>query len=299
ASGGPAGPPMLQPFALGRLTLPNRLVVSPDEPLPAPAGVPGDLYLAWLGGAALAGAGLVFTGPVAVSAEGTAAHGGAGLHTGEQAAGWRRVADLVHAHAPAKIGLRLGCYGRAASAAPGLRRAFAAAARRATAFDLLELDCADGLLLPPTPFPSADGDGGPPGDPFRRPLEIFDAIRAEWPADRPLGVRLALPPRSPDGPGPDALTGIANEFAAHGATAVHVRAATPDDRDAYADRIRNQPERKGELAVIAAGSISASDVNTIVLAGRADLCVVDRPTVGSPWLAPRGTPERSTSDQCS
>ncbi|MBC2877566.1 MULTISPECIES: FAD-dependent monooxygenase [Streptomyces] len=294
-NGDPVAPPMLQPFTLGRLTLPNRLVVSADEPLPARAGVPGDLHLVHLGGAALAGAGLVLTGPVAVSAEGTAAHGGAGLHTGEQAAGWRRVADFVHAHSPAKIGLRLGFYGPAVPAASGLRRAFAAAARRATAFDLLELDCAhDTVLSPPT-----DGNDRPPGGSLRHPLEVFDAIRAEWPADRPLGLCLAPPRCSPDGRGADVLTEIANEFAAHGATAVHVRAATRDGRDVYADRIRNQLDGKGELAVIAAGSISASDVNTIVLAGRADLCVVDRPTVGSPWLAPRGTPERSTSDQCS
>ncbi|MFD9857727.1 oxidoreductase [Streptomyces alboflavus] len=303
---GEASPPMLQPFTLGRLELVNRVVVSPDSRVPAHDGVPGDLELVHLGGAALGGAGLVLTGPVAVSATGGAGPGRAGLCSGEQAAGWRRVVDFVHTHSPARIGVRLGHYGPdgPAEALGELRRAFADAARRAAGagpgapdaagFDLLELDCTHGSL-------------GTSYGRLRHPLDVFDAVRAVWPDERPLGVRICPARWFPDGDGVDAVVRIANEFAARGATAVHVCAgpradgdgcADPDS-DAYADRIRNQAGGGSTFAVIASGSIRVSDVDTIVLAGRADLCVVDRPTMNSPWRFPRGTPDRATSQEWS
>lgn len=298
AAGGEAGRPMLQPFTLGRLELVNRVVVSPDTRAPTRDGMPGDLQLVRLGGAALGGAGLVLAGPVAVSATGTAVPGGAGLHSGEQAVGWRRVVDFVHANSTAKIGVRLGHYGPEGSAAPlgGLCREFAAAARRAATagfdlpdaagFDLLELDCAHDSLLSSR-------------ERLRHQFDVFDAIRAVWPDERPLSVRISPARWYPHGVGADAVAEIANEFAAHGATAVHVCAGTRADRDVYADRIRNQAGRGGEFAVIAAGSLAAADVDTIVLAGRADLCVVDQPTLNSPSRVPRGTPDRATSQESS
>ncbi|MET8976971.1 FAD-dependent monooxygenase [Streptomyces sp. NPDC004539] len=290
---GPAGPPMLQPFRLGGLDLVNRVVISPGEPSPAPGGVPGDLQLVRLGGAALGGAGLVMAGPVAVSAADPA--GGPGLYSAEQEAAWRRVVDFVHAHSPAKVGVRLGHRG-AAEPAGDLRRAFAAAARRAAAgFDLLELDYADDSPLASYLSPSAvrGRSGGSP----RHPLELFEAIRAVWPAERPVSVRISPERWYPGGDGVDAVTEIANEFAARGASAVHVCAGVRADRDVYADRIRNQSGRGSGFAVIAAGAISAADVDTIVLAGRADLCVVDQPTVNS--LPLRGTADRATPQEWS
>ncbi len=290
-AGGEVSRPMLQPLALGGLELVNRVVVSPEEVFPSRGGVPDDLQLVCLGGAALGGAGLVLTGPVSVSA-GTGAPGGAGLHTAEQAAGWRRVVDFVHAHSPAKIGVRLGCYGTDAPSPDVLPRVFAdAAARAADGFDLLELDCAHGGLLSAL-LSSSDGerDGRPLRDRLRGPLEVFGALRDVWPSERPVSVRLA-PASGGDGSG--ALAEIANEFAARGAAAVHVSVGPHSDPDAFTDLIRNQAVRNKECAVIAAGRIAASDVDTIVLAGRADLCVVDQPTVDSPWFSPRGTPGRS------
>ncbi|MFD0412414.1 FAD-dependent monooxygenase [Streptomyces sp. NPDC127108] len=278
AAGGEAGPPMLQPFRLGRLELVNRVVVSPDATVPTRDGVPGDLQLVHLGGAALGGAGLVMTGPVAVSAAG--------------AVGWRRVVDFVHANSPAKVGVRLGHHSPDGIAKPlnELCREFATAARHAATagFDLLELDCAHDSPLSSSAFLSPS-----------TALEVFDAIRAAWPDGRPLSLRVSPARWCPDGDGVDAMAGIANEFAAHGATAVHVSTATQADRDVYADRIRNQAGRRSEFAVIAAGSIAASDVDTIVLAGRADLCVVDQPTPNSPSRFLRGTPDRATSKEWS
>ncbi|MCQ4044873.1 FAD-dependent monooxygenase [Streptantibioticus rubrisoli] len=305
SAGGQVSPPMLQPFALGRLDLVNRVVVSPGEVLHTRDGVPDDLQLVYRGEEAPGEAGLVMTGPVSVSATGTATPGGAGLYTGEQTAGWRRVVDFVHANSLAKIGVQLGYYGPDGSTKSlgELQREFAAAARRAAAgFDLLELDCAYGSWLSSFLPPSADERGGSSGslrDRLCYPLEVFGAIRAVWPAERPVSLRISPAQWDPGRDGIDAAAEIANEFAARGATAVHVCAGTPTDRDVYADRIRNQVGRENEIAVIAAGSISASDVNVIVLAGRADLCVVDQPTVDSPWFSMRGTPDRSASNEWS
>ncbi|MBB4774669.1 oxidoreductase [Actinomadura livida] len=299
AAGGRPGPPMLQPCTLGGLELANRVVVAPGEARPVRDGVPGDLHLVHLGGAALRGAGLMLAGPVAVSAEGAAATGGAGLYTGEQAAEWRRIARFVHANSRAKIGVQLGYYGPDGAAVPlaDLQRAFAAAARRAAAvFDLLELDWADDRRLSPLPSPPAGepgGNGGAPRDRLRYPLGVLDAIRAEWPAERPVSVRISPAGRYPGGDGADALAETANELAARGATAVHVTSGTRAGGDVYADRIRNQAGRRSGFAVIAEGSISAADVDTIVLAGHADLCVVDRQAEDSLRPAPCGTPDQS------
>ena len=301
-AGGQVRSPMLQPFTLGRLELINRAVVSPGAVRPARDGVPGDLHLVYLGGAALGGAGLVMTGPVAVSATGMATPSGTGLYTGDQATGWRRVVDFVHAYSPAKIGIQLGYYGTEGCAKPlgELRREFAAAARHADAagFDLVELDCADDCLLSSFLSPSADEradrDCGSLRNRLRYPLEVFGAIRAVWPAERPVSVRISPAQWYPGGDGIDTVAAIANAFARRGAAGVHVSTGTQVGRDVYADRIKNQAGCEIKFAVIAAGSISAPDVNTIVLAGRADLCVIDQPTEDSPWLSPRGASDRFT-----
>jgi anthraniloyl-CoA monooxygenase len=295
---GQARPPMLQPFTLGRLELVNRVVVAPGEVYATRDGVPGDLHLVYLGSAALGGPGLVMAGPVAASATATATPGGAGLCTAEQAAGWQRVVAFVHAHAPTKIGVQLSYYGPEGFTKPlgELQREFAAAARHAAAagFDLLELDCAhDGLLSSFLSSPAAE---------LRYPLAVLGAVRAVWPAERPVSVRISPAQWYPGGDGIDTAAAIANAFGSHGASAVHVSTGTQASReqasreqagrDGYADRIRNQAGREITFAVIAAGSISAADVNTIVLAGRADLCVVDQPTENSRWLSPREAPDR-------
>ncbi len=292
-AGGQVLPPMLQPFTLDRLDLVNRVVVTPGEVCPARDGVPGDLQLVCLGSAALGGAGLVLTGPVLTgpvspSATGAASPGRVGLHTDEQVTGWRRVTDFVHAHSPAKIGVQLSCScppGRDSAGLAGSagsldesRRELAAGARNAAAagFDLLELDCTHDCR-------SLDDA-----------LEVLRAIRAVWPEGQPVSVRIAPEQGSPDSDSVDAMISRANAFARSGASAVHVSAGPGADPAACADRIRNQAGREVGVAVIAAGSISAPDVSTIVLAGHADLCVVDQPKETSPWLSPRGASDRLT-----
>ncbi|HEX8868763.1 MAG TPA: FAD-dependent monooxygenase, partial [Lentzea sp.] len=111
----PACPPMFQPFRIGRLELANRVIVSPMDMYSATDGVPGDFHLVHLGSKALGGAGLVMTEMVCVSGPGRISPGCAGLYTGEQEAAWRRVADFVHGHTGAAIGIQLGHSGRKGS----------------------------------------------------------------------------------------------------------------------------------------------------------------------------------------
>ncbi|WP_420716596.1 FAD-dependent monooxygenase [Streptomyces sp. H27-H1] len=176
-----------------------------------------------------------------------------------------------------------------------VRSDFAAAAVRAarSGFDLLELHCAHGYLLSGFLSPLAnhrtDAYGGPLENRLRFPLEVFDAVRAVWPADRPMTVRLSATDWAPGGTSPEDAVAIAGAFAAHGADAIDVSTGQVVADEApeygrayqtpYADRIRNAVD----VPVIAVGAISSwDDVNSLLLAGRADLCALGRPHLYDP-----------------
>jgi len=174
-----------------------------------------------------------------------------------------------------------------------IREQFAAAARAAAraGFDLLELHCAHGYLLSsflsPLTNHRADHYGGSPANRLRYPLEVFDAIREAWPGERPLSVRISATDWYPGGTDARDAVLIARAFASRGAAAIDVSTGqvVSDERPAfgrsyqtpYADRIRNEVGRSCGVAVIAVGAISSyDDVNSIILAGRADLCALGR-----------------------
>ncbi|TVL92800.1 bifunctional salicylyl-CoA 5-hydroxylase/oxidoreductase [Streptomyces sp. SAJ15] len=176
-----------------------------------------------------------------------------------------------------------------------IRGQFTRAARRAAraGFDLLELHCAHGYLLSgflsPLTNRRTDGYGGSPAARLRYPLEVFDAVRAVWPPDRPMTVRISATDWAPGGVTVEDAVGIAAAFAAHGADAVDVSTGqvVADERPRfgrsyqtpYADRIRNELG----VPVIAVGAISSwDDVNSLVLAGRTDLCALGRPHLYDP-----------------
>ncbi|AXE23485.1 bifunctional salicylyl-CoA 5-hydroxylase/oxidoreductase [Streptomyces globosus] len=177
----------------------------------------------------------------------------------------------------------------------GIRADFAAAAARAAdcGFDLLELHCAHGYLLSGFLSPLAnhreDAYGGPLENRLRFPLEVFDAVREVWPGDRPMTVRLSATDWAPGGTTAEDAVRIAAAFAAHGADAIDVSTGqvVPDEapefgrsyQTPYADRIRNALG----VPVIAVGAISSwDDVNSLLLAGRADLCALGRPHLYDP-----------------
>ncbi|MFE6486001.1 bifunctional salicylyl-CoA 5-hydroxylase/oxidoreductase [Streptomyces sp. NPDC057757] len=170
---------------------------------------------------------------------------------------------------------------------------FVGAARRGAeaGFDLLELHCAHGYLLSSFLSPVAnhrtDEYGGPLGNRLRFPLEVFDAVRAAWPAGRPVIVRVSATDWVPDGNTEHDAVEIARAFIAHGADAIDVSSGqvTGNERPAYgrsyqtpfADRIRHEVAAATGTAVIAVGAIASyDDVNSILLAGRADLCALGR-----------------------
>ncbi|MFJ1748461.1 bifunctional salicylyl-CoA 5-hydroxylase/oxidoreductase [Streptomyces sp. NPDC088116] len=176
-----------------------------------------------------------------------------------------------------------------------IREQFASAARRAqrSGFDLLELHCAHGYLLSgflsPLTNRRTDAYGGSTAARLRFPLEVFDAVRADWPEDRPMTVRISATDWAPGGTTAEEAVEIARAFAAHGADAIDVSTGqvVPDEKPEFgrsyqtpfADRIRNTLS----VPVIAVGAISSwDDVNSLVLAGRTDLCALARPHLYDP-----------------
>ena len=174
-----------------------------------------------------------------------------------------------------------------------IRGQFVAAARAAAraGFDLLELHCAHGYLLSsflsPLTNRRSDRYGGPLAARLRYPLSVFDAIRAVWPQDRPMTVRISATDWCEGGLGIDDAVEVARAFAEHGAAGIDVSTGqvVSEEQPAFgrsyqtpfADRIRNEIGRKYGVAVIAVGAISSyDDVNSLILAGRADLCALGR-----------------------
>jgi anthraniloyl-CoA monooxygenase len=174
-----------------------------------------------------------------------------------------------------------------------IRGQFVSAARAAAraGFDLLELHCAHGYLLSsflsPLTNRRTDRYGGSLAARLRYPLEVFDAIRAVWPQDRPMTVRISATDWCEGGVEVGEAVEIARAFAEHGAAGIDVSTGQVVSEEApafgrsyqtpFADRIRNEIGRKYGVAVIAVGAISSyDDVNSLILAGRADLCALGR-----------------------
>jgi anthraniloyl-CoA monooxygenase len=175
----------------------------------------------------------------------------------------------------------------------GIKAQFTSAAQAAAraGFDLLELHCAHGYLLSsflsPLTNRRTDRYGGSLAGRLRYPLEVFDAVRAVWPADRPMTVRISATDWCDGGVDADEAVEIARAFAEHGVDGIDVSTGqvVSDEQPAfgrsyqtpYADRIRNEIGRTYGIAVIAVGAISSyDDVNSIILAGRADFCALGR-----------------------
>jgi anthraniloyl-CoA monooxygenase len=176
-----------------------------------------------------------------------------------------------------------------------IRAQFVAAARRAATagFDLLELHCAHGYLLSsfisPLTNRRTDDYGGSLANRLRFPLEVFAAIREVWPSDRPMSVRISATDWCDGGITADDAVAIAKAFEKAGVDLVDVSTGQvdPAERPAFgrsyqtpfADRIRNETG----VATMAVGAISSyDDVNSILLAGRADLCALGRPHLYDP-----------------
>lgn len=229
---------LFSPLSLRKLTLANRIVVSPMCQYSAEAGDATDWHMIHLGNLALSGAGLVFIEAAAVTEEGRITFGDLGLYSDANEAALARVIAAMHRHSKSAIAMQLAHAGRKGSshvpwetgelirvedggwaplapspiaykegeAAPvaldhggmaRIRDGFAQATARAArlGIDALEMHAAHGYLihefLSPLSNQRGDAYGGSLENRMRFPLEVFDAMRAAFPADRPLGVRVS------------------------------------------------------------------------------------------------------------
>ncbi|MDB5859635.1 MAG: oxidoreductase-like protein [Ramlibacter sp.] len=163
-------------------------------------------------------------------------------------------------------------------------------------FDWLELHCAHGYLLSsfisPLTNQRTDDYGGSLENRLRYPLEVFRAMRAAWPADQPLSARISAHDWVHGGITPDDAVEIARAFKAAGADLIDCSSGQVSKKQQpvygrmyqtpFADRIRNE----AGIATMAVGAISEADhVNSIIAAGRADLCAVARPHLANPAWA--------------
>ncbi len=177
-----------------------------------------------------------------------------------------------------------------------IRVAFVRAAEMGLAadFDMLELHCAHGYLLSSfiTPLRNRRSDeyGGCLANRLRYPLEVFREIRAIWPEQRPMSVRISATDWIDGGISGDDGVEIARAFKAAGADLIDVSTGqtSPDAQPVYgrmfqtpyADKIRNEVG----IATMAVGNITETDqVNAILAGGRADLVALGRPHLADPF----------------
>jgi anthraniloyl-CoA monooxygenase len=161
-------------------------------------------------------------------------------------------------------------------------------------FDLLELHCAHGYLLAsflsPLTNRRADDYGGPLANRARFPLEVLDAVRAAWPAAKPVAVRISATDWAEGGMTPEEAVELARLLKAHRCDIVDVSAGqtVADQTPVYgrlfqtpfSDRIRHE----AGIATMTVGNIASyADVNSIIAAGRADLCVLARAHLYDPY----------------
>ncbi|HWF96842.1 MAG TPA: bifunctional salicylyl-CoA 5-hydroxylase/oxidoreductase [Xanthobacteraceae bacterium] len=331
-----AVPPMLTPYRLRELVLPNRIALSPMCMYSASDGTVNDFHLVHLGSRAMGGAGLVLTEMTDVLPEGRISLHCAGMYSPEHVAAWERVVKFVHAHSNSKIGIQLAHAGRKGALtrsweghrplkageweiiAPSplqfakdrqvpremtridmdkVRDAFVRATQMSDAagFDMIELHFAHGYLLSSFISPLSnqrhDEYGGSLANRMRFPLEVFTAVRAAWPAGKPISTRISAVDWVEGGTTIEDALEVARMLhdAGNDILAVSTGGVTSAQRPvdgrlyqaSFSDQIRNALD----IPTMAVGGIvSHGDANTVVAAGRADLCALARGYLVDPYF---------------
>jgi anthraniloyl-CoA monooxygenase len=315
ATGSPDGamrlspPPMFAPFRLGELTLPNRVVVVAGPDLEAAARLGAGLVITEFVSVTedgritpetpmidrttqdhlrLAVERIHESGSRVVLQLGHAGRRGSmrprsqGVDRPLRQGGWKLMAASPIAYTP-HAALPKEMTGRDIA---HLVKVFAAAAKAAAGswFDALELNFAHGYLvagfISPLTNRRTDQYGGSLANRMRFPLEVLDAVRATW--ERPLLVRISASDWASGGSDLDEAVAIGALLKGHGCDVVHavmgqtIWESRPDYRRLFgvpaSDRIRNE----ARIPTLATGNIATTDdVNTILAAGRADLCELD------------------------
>lgn len=323
-----APPPMFAPLQLRAMTLPNRAVLSPRSGYDAHQGVPSEPYKTRLMADAGAGASLLLTEPVAISAQGRITSGCTGMYDEQHLEGWRKLVAQVHQESSAKIGLRLNHAGRRASTRPrqfgmdrskledgwplissspipfgpgrpapkqmsrsdmdGVREGFIRSAKMAmlAGFDLVQLHMAHGYLLAgflsPAVNQRTDDYGGSLENRLRFPLEVASAVRAVWPDDKPLSASISAVDWLKGGLSREDSVIIARALHAVGIDIFEILAGQTSARSRpiygpgfltdFSDFIRYE----AKVPTMVGGYLTTSgQVNSILAAGRADLCILE------------------------
>ncbi len=175
-------------------------------------------------------------------------------------------------------------------------------------FDMVELHAAHGYLLSsflsPLTNRRSDDHGGNLKNRLRFPLEVFAAMRSAWPARKPMSVRISATDWVDGGVTPDDAVLIAHAFKDAGVDLIDVSAGQTSIeakpvygrmfQTPFADRIRNEVG----IATMAVGNITEYDhLNSIIAAGRADLCALARPHLSNPHFALHAAAELGYADQ--
>ncbi|HEX6540453.1 MAG TPA: FAD-dependent monooxygenase [Ktedonobacterales bacterium] len=200
--------------------------------------------------------------------------------------GWPLVAPSALPYTPG--GVVPGALDQAGMAR--IRDEFVQATRMAAeaGFDLLQLHAAHGYLLASflSPLTNLRNDvyGGSLANRMRFPLEVVDAVRAAWPEDRPLAVALGVTDGAPGGLVVDVGVAVARALKEHGCDLINVMAGqtTPAALAPFrrgfltplADRVRNEA---GVITLVGGYLVTSNEANTLLAAGRADLCMLEYP----------------------
>ncbi len=170
----------------------------------------------------------------------------------------------------------------------------AASMAEAAGFDMLELHMAHGYLLAsfvsPLTNTRTDAYGGTLDNRLCYPLAVFDAVRAVWPAARPISVKISATDWADGGVTPEESVEFARRLKAHGCDLVTVSTGqtVAHQHPAYgrlyqtpfSDRIRHE----AGIATMTVGAVASyADVNSILAAGRADLCALARGHLYDPY----------------
>jgi anthraniloyl-CoA monooxygenase len=161
-------------------------------------------------------------------------------------------------------------------------------------FDMIELHCAHGYLLSsfisPITNRRTDEYGGPIENRMRYPLEIFDAMRAAWPRGKPISVRISATDWASGGTTPEDVIALSIMLKEHGVDIIDVSTGQVDPsgkpihgrlfQTPFSELVRLE----AKVPTMTVGNIqSYSDVNSIIAAGRADLCVIARAHLFDPY----------------
>jgi anthraniloyl-CoA monooxygenase len=178
-----------------------------------------------------------------------------------------------------------------------VRDEFVRAARMAdeAGFDILELHMAHGYLLGTfiSPLTNQRGDayGGPIENRMRFPLEVFDAVRTAWPAGKPISVRISATDWKEGGLDSDDRVALARLLKAHGCDVIAVSGGqTVSDQQPIYGRMflvsfSEEIRVEAGIPTMTVGNIRDADqCNTILAAGRADLCVLARAHLADPYF---------------